>query len=825
VAQFCAQVRKRPELPAVSMKDIYQHPTIAGLAAALAPAAAVPDASPELLETSTSGPERSDTSPAVGPTHTSSRQYVVCGVLQLLIFVAYSYLGAYIATQGFNWISGTTETLGIYLRSVVFAGLSFLVLVSLPIVAKWVLIGRWKPTEIPVWSLTYLRFWIVKTLVRSNPLVLVMGGSPLYTLYLRALGANVGRGVAIFTRSVPVCTDLLSIGDNTVIRKEAVINGYRAQSGVIRTGPVTIGKDVFVGEKTVLDIDTSLGDRSQLGHASSVHPGQVIPQDERWHGSPAERASVDYRTVEPARLSSLRRVVYATQQLLMLLLVWLPLGFGGMTFILAKVPRLGEIMDPGTLAAASPSFYRDVLAASLVLFFGSLLVALVFIASVPRLLARVVTPDRVYPLYSFSYSVHRVIARATNSKFFTYLYGDSSYIVGYLRWIGYDMRRPIQQTGSNFGTMVTHESPYLSSIGSGTMVADGLSMMNADFSSTSFRVSRVSVGSHNFLGNTIAYPAQARTGDNCLLATKVMIPIDGPLRENVGLLGSPSFEIPRSVQRDSALDPAGRGELRRLLKAKNRYNVRTMGLALLVRWVHFFTITLLAMVAADVYRQVGATAIVADVFVTTLFTMAYFVFVERAIVRFRRLRPQYCSIYDPYFWWHERFWKLVIPPFDRMLVGTPFKNIVSRRLGVRMGKRVFDDGCSIVERTLTTVGDECTLNAGSTIQCHSQEDGTFKSDYSTIGNGCTLGAGALVHYGVTMGDGSVLAADAFLMKGEEVPAHAHWGGNPAREMPDMARWSSDAGDDSRRDDTAPHAAAQQRDEQPSLVGTTQGGTR
>ncbi len=95
-----------------------------------------------------------------------------------------------------------------------------------------------------------------------------------------------------------------------------------------------------------------------------------------------------------------------------------------------------------------------------------------------------------------------------------------------------------------------------------------------------------------------------------------------------------------------------------------------------------------------------------------------------------------------------------------------------------MGKRVFDDGCAIVERTLTTVGDECTLNAGSTIQCHSQEDGTFKSDYSTIGNGCTLGAGALVHYGVTMGDGSVLAADAFLMKGEEVPAQAHWGGNP-----------------------------------------------
>jgi non-ribosomal peptide synthetase-like protein len=95
---------------------------------------------------------------------------------------------------------------------------------------------------------------------------------------------------------------------------------------------------------------------------------------------------------------------------------------------------------------------------------------------------------------------------------------------------------------------------------------------------------------------------------------------------------------------------------------------------------------------------------------------------------------------------------------------------------------VFDDGCYLTERTLVTIGDDVMLNAGSKIQCHSQEDGTFKSDRSAIGAGCTLGIGAMVHYGVTIGDGSVLAPDSFLMKGEEVPARARWGGNPAREM-------------------------------------------
>src|SRR5437764_6633793 len=36
MAHFCARVRKRGNLPSVSMKDIYRHPTIRSLAAAVA---------------------------------------------------------------------------------------------------------------------------------------------------------------------------------------------------------------------------------------------------------------------------------------------------------------------------------------------------------------------------------------------------------------------------------------------------------------------------------------------------------------------------------------------------------------------------------------------------------------------------------------------------------------------------------------------------------------------------------------------------------------------------------------------------------------------
>jgi non-ribosomal peptide synthetase-like protein len=260
-----------------------------------------------------------------------------------------------------------------------------------------------------------------------------------------------------------------------------------------------------------------------------------------------------------------------------------------------------------------------------------------------------------------------------------------------------------------------------------------------------------------------------------------MVPVGGTARDDVGLLGSPNFEIPRTVQRDMRFDHMKTAEeLPRRLAAKNRYNIATMGVVLFVRSINVFMVTLFTLAAADLYPLLGGVSIAMGGVLALLFTLFYTVLVERLVAGFRHLHPKVCSIYDPYFWWHERYWKLSAHP--KILDGTPFKALAWRMLGVRIGKRVFDDGCGIVEKTLVTIGDDCTLNAGSKIQCHSQEDGAFKSDHIVIGAGCTLGVSSMVHYGVTMGNGSVLASDAFLMKGEEIPKNARWGGNPAREM-------------------------------------------
>src|SRR6266540_4398347 len=163
MAHFCARVRKRGDLPSVSMKDIYGHPTIRSLAAALAAAA------PASAEA---------TVPAPGElaTPTSTLEYALCGALQLLLFLGYAYVAALGAAEGYEWISAGSDAVDIYVRLVLWSITAFAVVCAVPILAKWALIGRWKAGRIRIWSLAYVRFWTVKTLIRSNPCALMFIG-------------------------------------------------------------------------------------------------------------------------------------------------------------------------------------------------------------------------------------------------------------------------------------------------------------------------------------------------------------------------------------------------------------------------------------------------------------------------------------------------------------------------------------------------------------------------------------------------------------------------------------------------------------------------
>ncbi|MCG2624909.1 phosphopantetheine-binding protein [Arthrobacter sp. I2-34] len=785
MAKFCARVRKDPDLPSVSMKDVYGNPNISALATALAPAQQEKPQAPSPAVASV--PE----TPA--PMDARTWEFIACGVLQTLVYLGYCVVGGLATVVWYQWVfpeagPGNHQWLEnglsffeIYLRSTAYAAAVFAAMCILPVAAKWIIVGRFRPREIRIWSLAYFRFWLVKTLMRTSPLVL-MTGSPVMTFYLRAMGAKVGRNVTILTNRLPVATDLLTIGEGTVIRKDVFANGYRAHGGVIQIGAVTLGRDVTVGEGSVLDIDTTMGDGSQLGHRSTLYTGQAVPEGERWHGSPGRRTDVDYSRVERTPYRPVRRALFAMSQLITTLgLGRILVGQAVILFVLSD-PNVATLLEPQAWAFTSWVFYSDALLYAGLGVFGGTIVVLLLITTVPRVLQLALKPDTVYPTFGWRYAAERAMARMTNSRFLPSLFGDSSYVVNFVAAIGYKQGK-VQQTGSNLGTMFKHDNPFLSEIGTGSMIADGVSFMNTEHSPTSFKMSRAAVGAHSFLGNFVLYPAGARTGDNCLLATKVMVPIDGPVRQDVGLLGSPPFEIPRSVLRDALpKERVNRTDFRRDLAAKNRHNLRSMTLLMLVRWLNATVGLLVAFAGLELSDQFGFLAISASFVALFVVELLVQIGIEHLVRRFRPLEPRLCSIYHPYFWWHERYWKLLAGGrFMLMLNGTPFKPLLWRVLGVRIGSRVFDDGCYIPERTLVTIGSRCTLNSGTQIQSHSQEDGMFKSDYDVIGDDVTLGVAALVHYGVTVEDRVVVTADSFVMKGETLTQGSLWGGNPAVE--------------------------------------------
>ncbi len=751
MARFCAKLRARREWATTSMRDIYMHPTISGLARHLR------------------GPEEEAAAieePCL--THRASDfAYWACGAAQLAFYGLYSYVSLWFLNYGLNWVYDMLDEPGqLYLRCAILSAAVFFGMSGFAVVMKWLLVGRWQAESFPIWGLRYYRFWVVKTLIRTAPVVLFRG-SPLYSLYLRLLGARLGRGTTIECRAVPVCTDLISIGENSILRRESMILGYRAEAGYIHTGPISIGRDAFVGVGCMIDIGTSIGDHAQLGHASSLQRGQHVPDGAHWHGSPAVPASADYCKVPGVTLSKARRILYDTVQLVTMFAIVTPFPLWFHSYWQNVSDDYQESI--GVVAIGTTFTLIAFIAASL---FAALVL--------PRLFSMVLKPGRTYRLYGFHFWLQSIVEACTNARILNLIFGDSSAIVHYIRALGWSLNTVVQ-TGSNFGSNQQQDNPLMCEIGTGTMVSDGLYMINVHKSASAFRLEHTRVGERNYFGNNIFYPPDGRTGENVLLGTKVMVPVDGPLRENVGLLGSPPFEIPRIVKRDKELIQGVSDEDRRArLPHKNRHNLATAMMFLAVQWSMLFATLAIWDRALNYYTEWAAAALFSAVVLTAAITIPFYILVEWASLGFRRLQPHVTTIYDVAFWRHERHWKLSDSPITRLFAGTPFRPMILRALGVKVGRRVYDGGANLTERSLVEIGDDATMNEGCVIQAHSLEEGAFKSDHIRIGKGCTLAPAAFVHYGVTMGEGSIADVDCFVMKGEILEPYSIWRGNPAK---------------------------------------------
>ncbi len=797
LAGFANAIRQDLTARPVSMKLLYQNPTIAELALAMEQAKETRGASTTTgtqtgTDTDSPGSVVLDSTPSrtAMPVHRASRRsHLLTGAGQLLLFLVSTLILIMGITQVLSFIDQAEGPTQVYLYSVL-AGVAGLSTLSVCLIAiKWLAVGRFTIEPIPVWSMRYFRFWVAKQAISLNPLNLFVG-TPAYNSYLRALGTKVGPGTVILARP-PVCTDLIEIGANTIIRQNCSFQGYKAERGYLLPGPVRVGSDSLICDATVLDIDTVVGNSSELGTSSALLEGQGVPDHQTFHGSPAEPTSQTYNRVAPRDLPAWLRSTSVVLRFLSISLLGTPIAL----LLAGAVLKLIDDADTFSFvpsALSNHDFLRlmtRTAALTTVLFVAVLVIGLVTVGVVPRILNLFVRPQQAHRLFGLQYMLARSIARFSNSNAHHILFGDSSLILHYLRFLGFGTSEAVQ-TGSNFGSDQRHHSPFLCEVRGETIASDGLVFLNNEYSSTSFISQPIALPPDTYLGNFVQVPSGAAIGPNCLIGTKAAVPTDGPCRSGVGLLGSPAFEIPRSVSRDHTLDrfddPGIRADR---LRRKLRSNLASLALYLGRSWlVGFGSLLLTLVVLSSVTFQTGLTSLdkalpfLLSVAVLVPGAAAFFVFSERLTLRFRRLEPLYCSLYDERFWAHERFWKSNYNGFVRLFNGTPFKPLILRAQGMRIGSMLFDDGASTSEPTLIQIGDDCMLNNRSWIMCHSLEDGTFKSDRVKVGHDCTIGVGAFVHYGTVMGTGSSLEADTFFMKGTVAQRSTRWQGNPATEI-------------------------------------------
>ncbi|MFD6183722.1 Pls/PosA family non-ribosomal peptide synthetase [Streptomyces goshikiensis] len=156
--------------------------------------------------------------------------------------------------------------------------------------AKWLLVGRHRAGEHPLWSGFVWRNELADTFVEVLAVPWLAGsvpGTPVLALWLRGLGARIGRGVWCESYWLPE-TDLVALGDAVTVNRGCVLQTHLFHDRILRTDTVVLREGATLGPGGIVLPGSTVGAHSTLGPASLVMAGESVPADTRWLGNPIE---------------------------------------------------------------------------------------------------------------------------------------------------------------------------------------------------------------------------------------------------------------------------------------------------------------------------------------------------------------------------------------------------------------------------------------------------------------------------------------------------------------------------------------------------------
>jgi acetyltransferase-like isoleucine patch superfamily enzyme len=112
--------------------------------------------------------------------------------------------------------------------------------------------------------------------------------TPFIVLFHRLMGMKLGKRVQINT-AVIGDSNLIEIGDDTVIGGDVTLVAHSAERGNLVTAPVKIGANVTVGLMAMVMPGVVIGDRAVIAANAFLPKGTVVGPGEIWGGIPAKK--------------------------------------------------------------------------------------------------------------------------------------------------------------------------------------------------------------------------------------------------------------------------------------------------------------------------------------------------------------------------------------------------------------------------------------------------------------------------------------------------------------------------------------------------------
>jgi non-ribosomal peptide synthetase-like protein len=159
---------------------------------------------------------------------------------------------------------------------------------GIAVAIKWAVIGRYRAGSHPLWSLFVWRDELVNSAheqLAGEWLLRSAIGTPLMSLYLRAMGSRVGRGVWCETTAVTEY-DVVELGDGCAVNRGSCLMTHVFHDRLLRVGPTSIGAGATMGPTSAVLPDTRLAANTCIGGHSAVLSGEELPAGTRWHGAP-----------------------------------------------------------------------------------------------------------------------------------------------------------------------------------------------------------------------------------------------------------------------------------------------------------------------------------------------------------------------------------------------------------------------------------------------------------------------------------------------------------------------------------------------------------